>query len=97
MLFLQYYWETIKVDMSRLFNTADENKQAARDASVKVFAIRENVRDLFIKTYCEYCRNLFTLNFIVWRVMKVKILDLNLTFDWNSHYQRVHEKLTQNE
>jgi hypothetical protein len=80
MLFLHYYWETMKVDMSRVFNSEKEDSriEASRAVGVKILSIRQPVREKFMKMYVDYCRYIYIYQFITWRVVKLKILGLSL-------------------
>lgn len=83
MMFLNYYWETMKVDMSRLFNTEINN---GKQVSVKVFAISTQTRELYMKAYINYCRYVYIYHYTAWRIIKIRILDLEKEvengFDW---------------
>lgn len=76
LVFLRYYWETMKVDMSKMLLVDPENKfyEAGKQASCVVFAVNEEKREYYLSNYMEFCRQLFYQKFIIWRKMKLEFL-----------------------
>lgn len=66
--FLQYYWETMKIDMSKILLSDERDFETAKAVSIKVFAVPVDIRDEFISVYCELCRQIFIYKFIQWRI-----------------------------
>lgn len=79
---MQYYWETMKVDMSKMLMAEEKISIAAKAVSIKVFAIKEEVRNRYIELYCEYCKKVFHYKFTMWRIQKLKYLQREILFDW---------------
>ena len=67
MLLLRYYWENIKVDMSKVLLSDKNDTEAAKQISCRVFAIKEEVSVEFLRNYIEFCRLVFIVKFILWR------------------------------
>ncbi len=66
-MFLKYFWSIIKVDMSKILLGNKKNPKEAQKVSVKIFGITDEVRDIFIERFFNYCRNLHLIQFIDWR------------------------------
>ena len=58
MIFLQYMWSTLKVDLSHLLNANTKHAKVARSVSVKIFSISDEMRDLYLKRYLTLCKDL---------------------------------------
>ena len=50
-VFMQYYWEIMKLDMSKVLLAYNKNASVAKKISVMVFAVNEETRDKFINMY----------------------------------------------
>jgi hypothetical protein len=82
--YLRYYWETLKVDMSKILISETKNVDAAKQVSFHVFGMKGDLREKFILTYCEYCRLVFILKFIFWRMQRLRFKKQEIRFDWES-------------
>lgn len=84
MTYLRYYWETLKVDLSKILISETKNVEAAKAVAGQIFAMRESIVDKFILRYCEYCRAVFILKFIYWRMQRLKSRKQEIRFDWDT-------------
>lgn len=82
--YLRYYWETLKVDLSKILISETKNVDAAKAVAAKIFAIREPVVESFILRYTEYCRAVFILKFIYWRIQRLKWRKQEIRFSWDT-------------
>jgi hypothetical protein len=58
MVFLQYMWSIIKVDLSKLLNANTKHAKVAKSVSVKIFSISDEMRDLYLNRYLTLCKDL---------------------------------------
>lgn len=70
-----------------------KNQEAAKAVSCNVFAIKEDLREKIIKDYCDYCRLVFILKFIIWRMYKLRFKGLPISFDWEQEVPHIKEKV----
>ena len=54
--FFDYYWENMKVDMSKVLMSDKKNPEAAKKMSVKIFSISTDTKNKMLHLYAEYCR-----------------------------------------
>ncbi len=71
------------------------NRGAAKQISCRVFAVREGLRDQVINDYYQYCRLLFILSFINWRLQKLAYKGLPITFDWQDEIPSIEKQVKQ--
>ena len=88
--FLCYYWEILKVEISRALMS--EKKQAAKTLSCNMFAISERVRDYFCYLYNQYQRLIFIDKFMSYRMRRCEELGVLFTFDWKSEKPKLDEE-----
>jgi len=67
MVFLQYMWSIIKVDLSKLLNANTKHAKVAKTVSVKIFSISDEMRDLYLNRYLTLCKELHLVKFLDWR------------------------------
>lgn len=65
--FLQYVWSNIKVELSKILNGNTKHAKVAKQISVKIFSISDDIRDKYLKTYLKLCQDLHMIKFIEWR------------------------------
>ena len=46
--YLEYYWENMKVDMSKVMLSEKKDQKNAKALSLKIFGIDHKIRDYFI-------------------------------------------------
>ncbi|TNV85397.1 hypothetical protein FGO68_gene14767 [Halteria grandinella] len=70
---LNYYWETMKVDVSKMLltNATSKFQEAAKTSSITVFAVDQHKRQKYIQAYAQYCRETFYLRFLKWRQLRL--------------------------
>ena len=62
--FLEYYWEIMKVDTSKVLMSDKMNHpDFSRKLSLKIFGISPETIKLFLESYGEYCRQVYTYKF----------------------------------
>jgi hypothetical protein len=91
--YILYYWESLKVDMSKILLSDTKNPEGAKEVSIRVFAIKDQLREYYIRLYCEYCRLIFVLKFIEWRLHKLIYNKKPIRFDWSDELPRIAEKI----
>ena len=79
---LDYYWENMKVDMSKVLLSDKRDPIKAKSVSLKAFAIHSDIKNLFIQKYAEYTRQIFIVKYFAWRWNKVRYLKIQTSFDW---------------
>lgn len=79
---LKDYWDNVKSEMHRLFLSAKKNKLKAAKFQVKLIQIPDSVRDEFIKKYVLYCKQVFLIKFLHWRIQKLKHAQQEDTMNW---------------
>jgi hypothetical protein len=67
MVFLQYMWSIIKVDLSKLLNANTKHAKVSKTVSVKIFSISDEMRDLYLNRYLSLCKDLHLVKFLDWR------------------------------
>lgn len=77
--------------MSKILMSDLKNHEIAKQASYKIFGVREDTREKFIADYCEYCRMVFIVKFIVWRIQKLRYLGLEERFVWDEEIPRFND------
>lgn len=92
---MQYYWETMKVDISKILLSDENNPEKAKGISCKIFAIPEEVRNMFITKYCQYCRIVFVFKFTLWRLQKLKYYSLPIHFNWHIEIPLMKKQIRQ--
>ncbi|TNV84017.1 hypothetical protein FGO68_gene12642 [Halteria grandinella] len=92
-MYIMYYWENLKVDMSKILLSDEKNQAAAKEVSIKVFKITDSLRERFINMYCDYCRLVFMLKFIQWRLQRLIYRRQEIRFDWTDEIPNIVEKI----
>ena len=54
--YLDYYWENLKVDMSKVLLADIRDPQKGKALSVGIFSISKEVKDRMLNLYAEYAR-----------------------------------------
>ena len=54
--YLDYYWENMKVDMSKVLLSEKKETKKAKNLSLRIFSTDKDVKKLFIEQYAEYTR-----------------------------------------
>jgi hypothetical protein len=83
----------MKIDLSKILLSYSKNLSGAKKVSVKVFAITEKTRDLFIKQYCEFTRQVFFFKFIIWRAYKYKFQGIVTPFDLKEETDKIRARV----
>ena len=79
--FLDYYWENIKVDMSKiLLQQSDQNE--AKRISIRIFTMPHDLKMFFLELYISYIREVFIIKFLNWRKRKLIYQGKTSEFDW---------------
>lgn len=85
MAYLKYYWENMKSDLAKVLMTDKKNAELSKALSIKIFSVREEIRDVYLNWYVAYSKEIYTLTFIMWRMRKLKALGHPFTFeDWDT-------------
>ena len=82
MMFLSYYWDNMKVDMTKVLLSDTVTPEKAKVVSTKIFATNVQVKDMIVTKYVQYCRLKFILQYLKWRQKKVLYYSIESTFDW---------------
>lgn len=90
---MQYYWDVLKLDISKILLSDARNPDYAKSISMKVFAISHETKDDMIKAYCELCRLIFIYKFIHWRLNRLQRLELPIQFDWGGELPQIKAQI----
>jgi hypothetical protein len=66
-MFLEYYWENMKSDMSKILLSDLKDPEEAKLVSLKVFAIDSSLKFKFVKAFAEYTKCMYNIKFFKWR------------------------------
>ena len=87
--FMEYYWENMKVDMSKVLLSDTINPIIAKVLSARIFAMHKDIKQKVLDTYSEYCRQVFIVKYLEWRWQRVRSRRLHSTFDWKKEIPRI--------
>lgn len=65
--FLEYYWENMKVDMSKILLSYTRDPEAAAKISSKVFSIKPELKMRAISYFVEFAKQTYIIRFFTWR------------------------------
>ena len=73
----------MKSDLAKVLLADKKNPELSKALSIKIFSVREEIRDVYLNWYVAYSKEIYTLAFVMWRMRKLKVLDHQFTFsDW---------------
>jgi len=78
---MRYYWENLKTDLAKVLLTDKKTAELSKALSIKVFSVKEEIREMFINWYVQLTKELYTLKFVMWRMRKLKALGQPFTFE----------------
>ena len=91
--YLKYYWENLKTDLAKVLMAEKKASDLANALSIKIFSIREEVRDMYLSWYVVLAKELYTLRFVMWRMRKLKALGHTFTFvNWEQQRDLIVHK-----
>lgn len=67
MVFLRYYWQNVKVELSKILISDKIDRQhldLCKQVALKIFASTDVQRDAILTSYVDYCRQLYFFRFI---------------------------------
>lgn len=73
-MFLEYYWDNMKGDMTKILLSDIIDPEEAKQVSYKVFAIESSLKQKFVRAFAEYGRAMYNVKFFQWRRQKLKYL-----------------------
>ena len=92
--YLKYYWENLKLDMSKIILSDKHDFEASKQLSILVFGIKQSVRDHYIILYSNYCRLVYFLRFLRWRMLKLKFRGItSLMMDWDEEIPKIIQQI----
>ncbi len=93
MAYLKYYWENMKSDLAKVLLADKKNPELSKALSIKIFSVREDIRDVYLNWYVTYSKEIYTLTFVMWRMRKLKALGYQFTFtDWDNQRNLIVHK-----
>lgn len=93
MAYLKYYWENMKSDLAKVLLVDKKNPELSKALSIKIFSVREDIRDVHLNWYVTYSKEIYTLTFVMWRMRKLKALGYQFTFsDWDNQRNLIVHK-----
>ena len=73
----------MKSDLAKALLADKKNPELSKALSIKIFSVREEIRDVYLNWYVAYSKEIYALAFVMWRMRKLKVLDHQFTFsDW---------------
>lgn len=81
--------------MSKILISETKNVEAAKAVAAKIFALREDRREVMLRYYTEYCRMIFIYKFIQWRMQRLRFKKLPIRFDWEQELPQILDKVQQ--
>lgn len=81
--FLEYYWENMKVDISKVLLSYTEDKEAAAKISSRVFSIKPELKIRALCYFVEFVKQSYIIKFFTWRQKKVKFFKQKSSFDFD--------------
>jgi hypothetical protein len=58
---------------------------------VKVISIPDKVREKLVLKYFKYCKEIFLIKFLHWRMLKLKYLEAEVAMDWNLEIPKMYD------
>jgi hypothetical protein len=83
----------MKSDLAKVLLADKKNPELSKALSIKIFSVREEIRDVYLNWYVAYSKEIYTLAFVMWRMRKLKALDHQFTFsDWDTQRNLIVHK-----
>lgn len=80
--YLEYYWENLKVDMTKALLADKSNPEKSKALSLGIFSIAKDVKHSQLQKYAEYARQVFIFKYYQWRKDRLAFQKITSTFDW---------------